>query len=81
MLTNRFNLRISMDKILLQLREIVGEKAFEDFYEVYNDVVLKKENSDQINEILKIMYLAGMVKGKEHSNDILKSLKLREYEI
>lgn len=71
---NGINLNMSIDEILSYIEEILGK---EEFYPIYKYFILKNEDKI-LNDLLKIVFIAGIIKGKQNSNEILSSLKREE---
>lgn len=66
---------MSIDEILSYLEEILGR---EDFYQIYKYIIVDRGADKEINDFLKIVFIAGIIKGKQNSNEILSSLKREE---
>ena len=67
--------KISKNKIIIPeisgLEQMIGKKAFDDLAEVYNEVVSKNKDAEIINELLKIFFSAGYIKGTKDTQDKL----------
>lgn len=72
---NGINLNMSIDEILSYIEEILGK---EDFYQIYKYIIVDRDADKEINVFLKVVFIAGVIKGKQESNNILKELKGKE---